>query len=248
MTKQKVAIVTGGGSGLGLATADRFAKEGYLTIITGRQVEKLQDAQKSIGENCIVMPLDVSDLKGIPLFIADVISKYGRIDVLVNNAGINQKKEIVDVTDEDFENIIRTNQTAVFSLSREVIKQMVQQEEKGNIILISSMAAQYGLPKVISYSAAKTAIDGMTRAMAVELAPKGIRVNAVAPGFIETAMVAKALDSDVDRRDRVMARTPMGKLGKPKDIANAVYFLASEEASYITGVVLRVDGGNAIGF
>jgi NAD(P)-dependent dehydrogenase (short-subunit alcohol dehydrogenase family) len=245
---KKVAIITGGGSGLGLATAERFAKEGYTTIITGRQVEKLQEAKKSIGENCIVMPLDVSDLTAIPSFIDEVVTKYGRIDVLVNNAGINQKKEIADVTDEDFQNIILTNQTAVFVLSREAVKQMVKQEEKGNIILISSMAAQYGLPKVISYSASKTAIDGMTRAMAVELAPQGIRINAVAPGFIETAMVAKALDSDTDRRDRVMARTPMGKLGKPIDIANAIYFLASDQASYITGVVLRVDGGNSIGF
>jgi NAD(P)-dependent dehydrogenase (short-subunit alcohol dehydrogenase family) len=125
---------------------------------------------------------------------------------------------------------------------------MMTQETKGVIINISSMAAQYGLPKVIAYSAAKTAIDGMTRAMAVELAPHGIRVNAVAPGFIKTAMVARALDTDVDRKNRVLARTPMARLGDPIDIANAVYFLASDQASFITGEVLRVDGGNSIGF
>ena len=132
-------------------------------------------------------------------------------------------------------------------VSREVVKQMVKQNS-GSIINISSMAAQYGLPKVIAYSASKTAIDGMTRAMAVELGPKGIRVNAIAPGFIITDMTDKALNSDPERKAKVFNRTPMGHMGQTSDIGDAALFLASDAAKYITGVVLPVDGGNSIGF
>ena len=124
----------------------------------------------------------------------------------------------------------------------------MQKQGSGAIINISSMAAQYGIPKVIAYSASKTAIDGMTRAMAVELAPLGIRVNAIAPGFIYSEMTAKALDSDPERKAKVFGRTPMGKMGHPEDIAEAAYFLATDASKYITGVVLPVDGGNSIGF
>lgn len=130
--------------------------------------------------------------------------------------GINMKKPVAEVTNEDFQKILNVNLTGVFALSREVIKVMTTQENKGVIINISSMAAQYGLPYVIAYSASKTAIDGMTRALAVELGPVGIRVNAVAPGFIHTPMTAKALDSDPARKAKVMGRTPMGKMGNLK--------------------------------
>jgi len=121
-------------------------------------------------------------------------------------------------------------------------------KKKGVIINISSMASQYGLPKVIAYTASKSAIEGMTRAMAVELSPKGIRVNCIAPGFIATDMSAKALNADPERKNKVLSRTPMGHLGETKDVAAAAVFLASEEAKYLTGVVLPVDGGNSIGF
>jgi NAD(P)-dependent dehydrogenase (short-subunit alcohol dehydrogenase family) len=120
--------------------------------------------------------------------------------------------------------------------------------ESGNIINISSMAAQYGIPKVIAYSASKTAIEGMTRAMAVELSPMGIRVNAIAPGFIYSAMTDKALNDDPERKAKVFGRTPMGRMGEPEDIAEAAFFLSGDKAKYITGVVLPVDGGNSIGF
>ena len=121
-------------------------------------------------------------------------------------------------------------------------------QKSGSIIHISSMAAQYGLPKVIAYSASKTAIDGMTRAMAVELSPKGIRVNAIAPGFIVTAMTDTALNADPERKEKVFARTPMGYMGQPGDIGDAALFLAGAASKYITGIVLPVDGGNSIGF
>ena len=158
------------------------------------------------------------------------------------------KKEFTDVTDEDFGRIIQTNVTAVFALSREVVKCMLENGTKGSIINISSMASQYGIPKVIAYTASKSAIEGMTRAMATELSPKGIRINCIAPGFIATDMSAKALNNDPERKAKAMGRTPMGELGQPSDIGDAAVFLASDASKYITGVILPVDGGNSIGF
>ncbi len=244
---KKVAIVTGGGSGLGFAIAQKFTREGITTIIAGRDTDKLNKAKEQLGDLCHAVVCDVSNLASVPAFVRQVVNDFGRIDVLVNNAGINMKKEFTEVTDEDFQKVITTNLTAVFTISREVVKQMLEQKS-GCIINISSMAAQYGLPKVIAYSASKTAIDGMTRAMAVELSPKGIRVNAIAPGFIYSDMTAKALDSDPERKAKVFSRTPMGVMGQPEDIGEAACFLASDAARYITGVVLPVDGGNSIGF
>jgi NAD(P)-dependent dehydrogenase (short-subunit alcohol dehydrogenase family) len=244
---KKVAIVTGGGSGLGFAIAERFTQNGIITIIAGRDKEKLDAAKKKLGDLCHVKTCDVSNLSSIPAFVNEIAQQFGQIDILVNNAGINQKKEFTEVTDEEFNSVITTNLSAVFSMSREVVKHMLP-KNTGCIINISSMAAQYGLPKVIAYSASKTAIDGLTRAMAVELSPKGIRVNAIAPGFIYSDMTAKALDSDPERKAKVFGRTPMGHMGQPSDIGDAAYFLVSDAAKYITGIVLPVDGGNSIGF
>lgn len=243
----KVAIVTGGGSGLGLAIAEKFTKNGIRTIIVGRDKDKLNDAGLQLGENCVPVSCDLSDLSSVPFFVADIIKDHGHIDILVNNAGINMKKDFTEVTDEDFQKVLTINVNAVFALSREVVKHMVARGS-GNIINISSMAAQYGIPKVIAYSASKTAIEGMTRSMAVELSPMGIRVNAIAPGFIYSAMTDKALNDDPERKAKVFGRTPMGRMGQPSDIAEAAYFLAGEASKYITGIVLPVDGGNSIGF
>lgn len=246
-SNKKVALITGGGSGLGKAMATKFAANDIITIIVGRNEDKLKQSLQEIGENCHAMVCDVTNLAAIPDFVISIVERFGRIDILVNNAGINQKKEFTEVTDEEFQNVMMTNLSSVFTLSREVVKQMLKQGS-GSIINISSMAAQYGIPKVIAYSASKTAIEGLTRAMAVELSPQGIRVNAIAPGFIFSEMTAKALDSDPARKAKVFGRTPMGKMGNPEDIGEAAYFLASEAGKYITGVVLPVDGGNSIGF
>lgn len=244
---KKFAIVTGGGSGIGFAISEKFTTNGITTVIVGRNEEKLREAKEKLGENCHAIPCDLSDLKSIPALIEQIIMDFGRIDVLVNNAGINMKKPFAEVTDEEFQNVLTTNLCSVFAISREVVKNMLNRKS-GSIIHISSMAARYGLPKVIAYSASKTAIDGMTRAMAVELSPNGIRVNAIAPGFIVTAMTDKALNSDPERKAKVFSRTPMGYMGQPSDIGDAALFLAGDSAKYITGVVLPVDGGNSIGF
>jgi len=246
-TEKKIAIVTGGGSGLGLAIAKAFTENNVQTIIVGRDEEKLKTAKEQLGENGFYKVCDLSSLSSIPALIENILAEFGKIDILVNNAGINQKKVFEEVTDEEFQRILTTNVTAVFSISREVVKDMLKRKS-GCIINISSMAAQYGLPKVIAYSASKTAIDGMTRAMAVELSPNGIRVNAIAPGFIYSAMTEKALNSDPERKAKVFNRTPMGHMGQPEDIGAAALYLASDAAKYVTGVVLPVDGGNSIGF
>jgi NAD(P)-dependent dehydrogenase (short-subunit alcohol dehydrogenase family) len=246
--EKKIAIVTGGGSGIGFAIAEKFVQNNIRTIIIGRDQQKLDCAKQKLGELCEPIRYDLNLLPGIPKLVTDLTQRFGQIDILVNNAGINLKKEFTEVTDEEFQNIQLTNVTTVFVLSREVVKCMLEKENGGTIINISSMASQYGLPKVIAYTASKTAIEGMTRAMAVELSPLGIRVNCIAPGFIATDMSAKALNGDMERMQKVMSRTPMGKLGEPEDVADAALFLASDAAKYITGVVLPVDGGNSIGF
>lgn len=245
--KKRVAIVTGGGSGIGLAIAEKFVADGIQTIIVGRDTVKLQNAKSQLGALCDTQSCDMSDLSAIPALVNLIIERHGQVDILVNNAGINLKKDFTEVTDAEFQQVITTNLCSVFAISREVVRHMLPRES-GCIINISSMAAQYGLPRVIAYSASKTAIDGMTRAMAVELSPRGIRVNSIAPGFIETAMTAKALDSDPERKQKVFSRTPMGFMGKPCDIAEAALFLASDASRYITGIILPVDGGNSIGF
>jgi NAD(P)-dependent dehydrogenase (short-subunit alcohol dehydrogenase family) len=247
MTKtKKIAIVTGGGSGIGLAIAKKFTENNIITYIIGRNKEKLAEAATMLGENARTIAFDLNELHKIPELVQQIQDKEGNIDILVNNAGINQKKSLSDVTDEDFQKVILTNITSVFSITREVSK--VINKNHGSIINISSMASQYGIPKVIAYTASKSAIEGMTRALAVELSPLGIRVNCIAPGFIATNMSSTALNGDPERKQKVMSRTPMGKLGQPEDIANIAYFLTTEDSAFMTGTVIPVDGGNSIGF
>lgn len=245
--KNKIAIVTGGAAGLGLAITKKLVQEGVLVIMIGRNEDNLKRVSAELGNLCGYRVFDLQQLKEIPSLIEDIFSAYGRIDILVNNAGINMKKPFLDVSDDDFAGIIQTNLNAVFAISRETIRHMVN-AQSGAVVNISSMAAQYGIPKVIAYSAAKTGIEGMTRAMATELSPLGVRINCVAPGFIKTEMSAKALDADPERKNKVLSRTPMGKMGEPEDVAEAVYFFCSTASKYVTGVVMPVDGGNSIGF
>ena len=244
---KKVAIVTGGASGLGLSITQKFAENGIYTIIIARDEEKLKKVCNAFEGKTEYIVCDISDTEKIQDVVKQIEKKHGKIDILVNNAGIHLKKPMLEVTDEEYLKVIQTNQNSVFSLSREVAKLMVKKGE-GCILNISSMASQYGIPNVIAYTAAKSAVEGMTRAMAVELSPKGVRVNCIAPGFIETCMSARALNNDPERKRKVLSRTPMNKLGKPEDVSEAAWFLCSEKAGYITGTVLCVDGGNSIGF
>ena len=247
MENKLTAIVTGANAGLGYATAKKLCDNGIITYVNGRNREKTEQACKKLGENAKPFILDLNNLDQIPEAVAKLAKEAGKIDILVNNAGINMKKEFLEVTNEEFQSILHTNVVGLFAISREVSKVM-KANKSGSIINISSMAAIYGIPKVIAYTASKTAIEGMTRAMAVDLAEFGIRVNCVAPGFIKTNMSSKALDNDPERKNKVLSRTPMGRLGEPSDIADAVYYFASSQSKFTTGTVLPVDGGNSIGF
>ena len=245
--RNKTVLVTGGGSGLGFAIASAFIDNSSNVAIVGRDAAKLRDAGKLLGKKAHCLTFDVTEIDRLPELVEWVEKVVGKVDVLVNNAGINMKKDVLHVTNKEFQAIIQTNQTAVFVLTREILRSMVARHA-GSIIMIGSMASQYGIPKVIGYTASKSAVQGMTRALAVECAPFGIRVNCIAPGFIKTRMSSQALESDPERKHRVLARTPMARLGEPADIAHAALFLASEQSKFITGVVLPVDGGNSIGF
>jgi NAD(P)-dependent dehydrogenase (short-subunit alcohol dehydrogenase family) len=245
--RNKTVLVTGGGSGLGFAIAGAFIANSSQVIIVGRNPARLKEAGKLLGKKAHCVTFDVTEIDRLPELVEWIKGNVGEVDVLVNNAGINMKKDVLHVTNKDFQGIIQTNQTAVFALTREILRSMVVRRS-GSVIMISSMASRYGIPKVIGYTASKSAVEGMTRALAVECAPFGIRVNCIAPGFIKTRMSSEALESDPERKHRVLARTPMGRLGEPADVAHAALFLASEQSKFVTGVVLPVDGGNSIGF
>ena len=245
--RPRIAVITGGASGIGFSIAKKFVQNNIKVILVGRDQTRLKLACETLGETADFIGCDLAQLDELPGLVQKIKDKHGRIDILVNNAGMHLKKALVDVTDAEYQKVILTNQTAMFSLTREVSRVM-QLQCTGAILNISSMASQYGLPNVIAYTASKSAIEGMTRAMAVELSQYGIRVNCIAPGFIKTNMSSLALEKDPERKKRVLSRTPLGRLGKPDEVADAALFLVSRTASYITGVVLPVDGGNSIGF
>lgn len=243
----RVALITGGGTGIGLEIARCMAVAGATVIITGRREEILKASAAELGERAHYLVNDICDLASLDGLVEELEATYGPLDILVNNAGINMKKPALEVTDEDFSRIIHTNLTAVFALTRAAAKRMVPRRS-GTILMISSMAAYYGIDRVVAYAASKSAVEGMVKVLASEFSAHGVRVNAIAPGFIETEMSRTAMNSDPERRDRAMRRTPMGKFGKPADIGHAAVFLASDAARYVTGVSLPVDGGNSIGF
>jgi gluconate 5-dehydrogenase len=245
--KGKIALITGGGTGLGFGIAKAMTEAGAEVIITGRREAPLQEAVAQLGDKCHYSINDVTQTSGLSTLVNDLEDMYGPIEILVNNAGINMKKHALEVTDEEFSQIILTNLNAVFALSREVAKKMVARK-RGSIIMITSMTAVYGIPAVPAYTASKSAVLGLTRTLACDLSPHGVRINAIAPGFIETPMLTKAMQNDENRKNKVLSRTPMGTFGKPEDIGYAAVYLASDAAKFVNGTQLCVDGGNSIGF
>ena len=243
----KLALITGGGSGIGFDIARCMVMAGASVVITGRREQPLRDAVVSLGERGHYRVNDVTERALLENLVADIELAYGPIDILINNAGINMKKPALEVTDDDFDRIVHTNLNSVFTLTRTCAARMMARQ-RGSIIMISSMAAYYGIDRVVAYAASKSAVEGMVKVLASEFSGHGVRVNAIAPGFIETAMSKTAMGGDPDRFARAMRRTPMGKFGQPDDVGWAAVFLASEAAKYITGVSLPVDGGNSIGF
>lgn len=243
----KRALITGGGSGIGFDIAGCMVQAGATVILTGRREQPLLEATHILGERAHYVINDVTARAALNELVETIETTHGPIDILVNNAGVNLKKPALEVSDEEFDRILQTNLNAVFSLTRACAGRMVERGS-GAIIMISSMAAYYGIDRVVAYAASKSAVEGMVRVLASEWSGRGVRVNAIAPGFIETAMSKTAMSGDPDRFSRAMRRTPMGAFGHPEDIGWAAVFLASEAARYITGVSLPVDGGNSIGF
>ncbi|MFD2571301.1 SDR family NAD(P)-dependent oxidoreductase [Spirosoma soli] len=243
----KLALITGGGSGIGFDIARCMVQSGATVVITGRREQPLQEATQTLGDRAHYVVNDVTARESLDGLVETIEATYGPINILVNNAGINMKKPALEVSDEDFDRIVHTNLNSVFSLTRVCAQRMVERRS-GSIIMISSMAAYYGIDRVAAYAASKSAVEGMVKVLASEWSGQGVRVNAIAPGFIETAMSKAAMSGDPDRFARAMRRTPMGKFGKPEDIGWAAVFLASDAACYITGASLPVDGGNSIGF
>lgn len=243
----KLALITGGGTGIGFGIAEKFVEAGARVVLTGRRTEVLEAACQKLGAAAHWRQCDIADLASIPAVVADIEAQIGAIDILINNAGINKKKIITEVPTEDFLAVMQTNVNGLFVMTREVSKYMVERR-RGSIISISSMAAMYGLPYVSAYAMSKSAVLGVARTWAQELAEYGIRVNTIAPGFIYSEMTNTALNNDPDRKARVFARTPMKKMGDAEDIAYGAVYLASDAAKFVTGINLPIDGGNSIGF
>ena len=241
--KDKVAIITGGTRGIGYATADAFLREGARVIIAGSTKASAMKAAASLRDkypNSVIAGIapDLSSLADVRSIFRTVAATYGCIDILVNNAGVSESTPFTEYTEEAFDRVMDLNVKGVFNATRAASECMVARGS-GVILSTSSMVSIYGQPSGLAYPASKFAVNGLTVSLARELGPKGIRVNAVAPGITETDMM-KAVPKDVI--EPMIRQIPLRRLGQPEDIANAFVFLASDEASYVTGVVLSVDG------
>lgn len=241
--KDKVAIITGGSRGIGYATADKFLQEGATVVITASSQESADKAVASLKEkhpDSIVVGIspNLADIKSVRKAFLETTARYGCFDILVNNAGVSESTPFTEYTEETFDKVIDLNLKGVFNATRVAVDCMVARGS-GVILSTSSMVSITGQPSGFAYPASKFAVNGLTVSLARELGPKGIRVNAVAPGIIETDMM-KAVPKEVI--EPLIKNIPLRRLGKPEDIANAFAFLASDEASYINGVVLSVDG------
>ena len=241
MLEGKVVVITGGTRGIGLETAKLFAKNKAKVIIFGSKKESVDKAQAILAKDNITVTgyfPNLNNPEEIEKTITEIIAKFKRIDILINNAGISANKKIEETSYEEFTNIINLNVIAMFNVTKATVPYM--KENKGGVILnTSSMVSIYGQPSGVGYPTSKFAVNGFTKSLARELAPSNIRVNAVAPGVINTDMVA-SLPKEVI--EPLVKSIPLGRIGSPSDVANAFLFLASDMASYITGEILSVDG------
>lgn len=245
--KGKLALITGGGAGIGLAISECFIEAGAEIVITGRREDVLKATAQNLGGKAHYFVNDITDLDSLPALVENIENNIGSIDILVNNAGVNQKKPAIDVTNEEFDRVVKTNLYGVFALTREVGRKMTARKS-GSIVMISSMAAYYGIDRVVSYTASKTGVEGLVMAFSSEFGKDNVRVNSIAPGFIETNMMLTAMNSDPVRKDKAFDKIHLNRWGQIKDIGYAAVFLASDASSYITSVSLPVDGGNSKGF
>ena len=246
MSEKKIAIVTGASRGIGKAIALELARQGIFVVINyNGSKEKAEEALRTIqneGGDGVIYQCNVADFEACKTFIEDIVSTYGRIDILVNNAGITKDGLLMRMSEADFSEVVDINLKGTFHCIHHVARPMLKQKS-GRIINLASVVALHGNAGQVNYAASKAGIIGMTMSLAREVGSRGITVNAVAPGFIQTAMTDVLSD---EIKDQMKSQIPLGSFGNVQDIADAVLFLASDEAKYITGQTLHVDGGMAM--
>jgi len=249
----RVCIVTGGAQGIGEACIRRFARENAKVVIA--DIDDARGAALAAEVGGLYVHCDVGDKAQVDALVSQTLAAHGRIDVLVNNAGIFKAADFLDVLEADFDAVLRVNLKGAFLVGQAVARVMAQAEaregiggsaSRGSIVNMSSVNAVLAIPTIASYNVSKGGINQLTRAMALALADKGIRVNAVAPGTIATELAAKAVLTSDEAKAKIMSRTPMKRLGQPSEIADTVAFLVSDAANYITGEVVVVDGGRMV--
>jgi gluconate 5-dehydrogenase len=243
----ETALITGGGTGLGFGVAEAFRAAGARVIITGRRENVLVKAAERLGPDARWVTNDVTQQGQAEALVEQLRNTGWEVTVLVNNAGVHLKRSATETSPEDFRAVMETHVFGAFALTRAVLPDMLRKRH-GSILFMASMASLIGLPWVIAYSAAKAAYLGMIRSLATEVGPQGIRVNGIAPGWIETPMLHQSMDGDPVRRNKVLSRTPLGRFGDPSDIGLAAVYLCSPAARFVNGVLLPVDGGASIGF
>jgi gluconate 5-dehydrogenase len=243
----KRAVITGGGSGLGFGIAKVFVDAGAEVVIIGQNEQKLIESKAALGEKCHFRQFNITLLDEIPGLVIEIERNIGTIDILVNCAGVHLKKDAVEMTDNDFFGVLNVHLLSVFALTREFAKGMIERKS-GSIILISSMTAVMGMKQVVAYSTGKTAIIGMMRSLVSEWATSNVRINTIAPGWIETPMLHNVIDHDEPRKQKILNRIPTSTFGQPDDIGYAALYLSSEAGKYVNGVFLPVDGGAADAF
>lgn len=241
------AVITGGASGLGFATAKCMVAAGARVVLVGRSTERLEKACRELGGKASYYRFDITDTDHAQELANRIIAEKGDVTILCNNAGNYCKKPIEDMTVEDFKSVLNGHAVGAFAMTRAFAPHM-KANKKGSIIFTSSMSGFMGAPYIIGYSAAKSAFLGMVRTLATEISAGGVRVNAVVPGWIDTPMLGKAVESDETRKNKILDRTPMKKFGTPDDIGWATVFLCTSAAKFVNGISLVVDGGALIGF
>lgn len=244
----EVAIITGGATGLGFGVAQSFVASGAKVVLAGRREDELKKAVAALGSSASYVRHDVTEHgKAEKLIEAATCAAGAPPSILINNAGVHLKKPAVETSPEEFLNVLNTHVIGSHALTQAVLPGMIARKH-GSVIIIASMASLFGIPKVVAYAAAKSAYVGMVRTLASEVSADNVRVNAIAPGWIDSDMMRKALAGDPARQAKILGRTPMGKFGDTDDIGWAAVYLSSPAAKFVTGVVLPVDGGVSIGF
>lgn len=243
----QVALITGGGTGLGLGMARCLVAAGARVVLVGRRENELQRACAELGGQALAVAGDVTRLETVPAIVDRAEALAGPLTVLVNNAGVHLKKPAVQTGDAEFAAVMQTHVFGAFALTREAGRRMIERR-RGCVLFTASMTAFIGMPLVVAYSAAKSACVGVVRTLASEWGPHGVRVNAIAPGWIASPMLDQALAGDPPRKAKILGRISLGGFGEPDDVGWAAVYLASPAGQYVSGVVLPVDGGAAESF